>query len=121
MKNNGLGSKQLAKLIKTLLSQVQQAIPEVLPDSIINQQKLMPRAQAFQQIHLPSNAPSLEAATKRLKFEEYFFFQLNLLLRKKSRQRPENGYVFSKVGKLFHQFYAEHLPFELTGAQKSHS
>jgi len=118
MKNNGLGSKQLAKLIKNLLLQVQQAMPEVLPEKILRQHKLISRLLAFQQIHLPSNPIMLEEATKRLKFEEYFFFQLNLLLHKKSRERTENGVVFSKVGKLFHQFYAENLPFELTGAQK---
>ncbi len=118
MKNHGLGSKQLAKLIKTLLIQVEQTIPEELPEKILFEQKLMPRATAFHQIHLPINTQQLDAAVRRLKFEEYFFFQLNLILRKKSRQRLQNSAKFEKVGVHFHRFYKHLLPFELTGSQK---
>ncbi len=118
LKNNGLGSKQLAKLIKNLLGQLSQTIPENLSKSILEKHRLMDRNQALHQIHLPRNQKDLQAATLRLKFEEYFFMQLNMLLRKRKREAFSKGVVFQKVGTLVNLFYEHYLPFSLTNAQK---
>lgn len=118
LKNIGLGSKQLAKLVKNLLGQINQAIPENLPQNLLLTYKLMDRNMAFTQIHLPSHLQNLQAATRRLKFEEYFFLQLNMLLRKRQREAQMKGLIFSTVGELFNLFYENYLPFSLTKAQK---
>lgn len=118
LKNNGLGSKQLAKLIKNLLSQLSQIIPENLPANILEKHRLMDRNQALHQIHLPRNQKDLQAAILRLKFEEYFFMQLNMLLRKRKRESFSKGVIFQKVGTLVNLFYKRYLPFSLTNAQK---
>lgn len=118
MKNAGLGTKTISKLIKQLLMQVSETITEVLPDSIMQQEKLMPRKLAFLHIHFPSDVSMLTKARYRLQFEEYFFFQLHLLHRKSLRENTVKGNVFKHVGALFNDFYHNHLPFELTGAQK---
>ncbi len=118
MKNQGLGTKQLVKLVKTLLMQVKDIIPEVLPENLLQSQSLMPRAQAYYNIHLPDNTANMKQAVERLKFEEYFLFQLQLLGTKKNRELTRPGYIFKTVGDRFNEFYHKHLPFELTNAQK---
>jgi ATP-dependent DNA helicase RecG len=118
MKNQGLGTKQLVKLVKTLLVQVKVLIPEVLPTYLIAQQKLMPRADAYYNIHLPDSTQSMLQSVNRLKFEEHFLFQLQLLGTKKKREIISPGFIFKTVGKHFNDFYSAHLPFELTNAQK---
>lgn len=118
MKNVGLGTKQLAKLIKTCVLQVWNMIPEVLPESLVLHDKLLPRKEAYYKIHLPSNSNDIQRATTRLKYEEHFFFQLRLLVHKKDRQINTRSVVFQQVGNYFNTFYKEHLPFPLTNAQK---
>lgn len=118
MKNAGLGTKQLAKIIKTCVLQVWNMIPEVLPESLILHDKLLPRKEAYYKIHLPSNSVDIQRATTRLKYEEHFFFQLRLLIHKKDRQINTRSVVFQQVGDYFNTFYKEHLPFPLTNAQK---
>ena len=118
MKNAGLGTKQLAKIIKTCVLQVWNMIPEVLPQSLILHDKLLPRKEAYYKIHLPSNSTDIQRATTRLKYEEHFFFQLRLLVHKKDRQINTRSVVFQQVGDYFNTFYKEHLPFPLTNAQK---
>ncbi|MBO4575386.1 MAG: ATP-dependent DNA helicase RecG [Bacteroidales bacterium] len=118
MKNAGLGTKQLAKIIKTCVLQVWNMIPEVLPESLILHDKLLPRKEAYYKIHLPSNSTDIQRATMRLKYEEHFFFQLRLLVHKKDRQMNTRSVVFQQVGDYFNTFYKEHLPFPLTNAQK---
>lgn len=118
LKNNGLGTRQIARLMKTLILQVQQLIPEVLPADLLRREKLVGRAEAYKNIHLPQNSHTLKQAINRLKFEDHFFFQLRLLHQKIDRQRQIRSAVFSKVGEYFNIFYREHLPFELTNAQK---
>lgn len=118
LKNSGLGTRQLAKLIKTLLFQVQGYIPEVLPEAILEKNKLISREQALFNIHLPADSSILQQSVTRLKFEEYFFFQLQLLRNKMQHDQVIRGFTFSKVGGLFNDFYAHHLPFPLTNAQK---
>ena len=118
MKNAGLGTKQLAKIIKTCVLQVWNMIPEVLPQSLILHDKLLPRKEAYYKIHLPSSSSDIQRATTRLKYEEHFFFQLRLLIHKKDRERNTKSVVFQQVGDYFNSFYKEHLPFPLTNAQK---
>ena len=118
LSNIGLGSRQIANIIKTLLPQVVDIIPEVLPQSLVIKDNLMSRKEAYYKIHLPSSDRDIHNATSRLKYDEYFFFQLRMLLHKKDRQINTMSVVFDKVGDYFNTFYKEHLPFPLTGAQK---
>ena len=118
LSNIGLGSRQIANIIKTLLPQVVDIIPEVLPQSLVIKDNLMSRKEAYYKIHLPSSDRDIHNATLRLKYDEYFFFQLRMLLHKKDRQINTMSVVFDKVGDYFNTFYKEHLPFPLTGAQK---
>lgn len=115
----GLGGRQIGKLTRVLVSQLREHdLPENLPAAIISQLKLMSRYQAFCQIHFPSSNTQFAEAVKRLKFEELFLAQLRMSLLRSKRHRFSKGVVFDKVGDLFNSFYKEHLPFELTGAQK---
>jgi len=118
MKNAGLGTKQLAKIVKTCVLQSWNAIQEVLPESLVLQDKLMPRKEAYYKIHLPANSRDIQQATLRMKYEEHFFFQLRLLIHKKDREKNTQSVVFQNIGDYFNTFYNEHLPFPLTNAQK---
>ncbi len=118
MKSAGLGTRVMAKLIKTALMQVGRAIPETLPKQLLTGEQLMSKADALLKIHLPSTIEDIRQAKYRLKFEEYFFFQLNILRSRKLREQNIVGQRFEKVGHLFNTFYREHLPFALTEAQK---
>jgi ATP-dependent DNA helicase RecG len=114
----GLHSNGIAKLTRQLIEEAKPAVPENLPAYIIERFKLMPRAEAIAQVHVPSTLPLLEAARRRLKFEELFYIQIQLGKQKLSNTQHERGVVFEKVGDIFNNFYHNHLPFELTGAQK---
>jgi ATP-dependent DNA helicase RecG len=118
MSNRGLNSNVIGKLTLQLCEEVRHEIPEVLPQELIQQYKLISRAEALVQLHAPANAEKLEQARRRLKFEELFFLQLQLLQTKLAGTVEQRGVVFEKVGELFNSFYKKHLPFELTGAQK---
>lgn len=118
MKSNGLGTRQIAKLVKTALIQLQGIVQEVLPQWLLQNEGLMPREEAIFQIHLPANQQSLQNAFHRLRFEEYFFFQMQLLIGKLKREITTKGFVFAKVDRYFNDFYNLHLPFPLTNAQK---
>lgn len=115
----GLDARGLRKLVRTLLDQITPAeLPETLPDTILSAYRLMPRWEALHKIHFPENQQELDAARRRLKFEELFFLQLRLLQIRLRRKNSSRGFVFEKVGDYFHRFYREKLPFELTNAQK---
>ena len=118
LKNRGLGTKQIAKIMKTLVLQTLDVIPENLPFELIKKDNLVSRREALYKIHLPSNANDIEQATLRLKYEEHFFFQMRMLLSKKSREQNVKSVVFPVVGELFNTFYEKYLPFPLTNAQK---
>ena len=118
MSNRGLNSNVIGKLTLQLCEEVRHEIPEVLPQELIQQYKLISRAEALVQLHAPTNAEKLEQARRRLKFEELFLLQLQLLQTKLAGTVEQRGVVFEKVGELFNSFYKKHLPFELTGAQK---
>ena len=93
-------------------------IPENLPNAILEKYKFIPRRDAIKELHFPQNLSRLEEAKRRLKFEELFYLQLRHLLLKGFRNRNYKGLIFNHVGTHFNDFYNNHLPFELTGAQK---
>ena len=118
MKKAGMNSRAIERLVKSLLDTLKTPFAETLPDFIIQKLHLVSRDDALRKIHYPQNAKELEQARLRLKFEELFYVQLNILRYASDQRRKYRGYVFSKVGDYFNDFYKENLPFELTGAQK---
>lgn len=118
LKDNGLGTRQIAKMQRQILQQVMDVIPETLPEWLLRRENLIPRKYAYYQIHIPSNNLEIMQATRRLKYEEHLFFQLRWLRAKKRRESLRQGYVFETVGDYFNDFYKNHLPFPLTNAQK---
>ncbi|HIP36054.1 MAG TPA: ATP-dependent DNA helicase RecG [Crocinitomix sp.] len=113
-----LHSKGIEKIIKNLLPQIKGQLPENLPDWIIRDLNLMCREEAIKAIHSPKNFDEAKKAQVRVKFEELFFLQLELLIRKQITQRRIKGYNFEQIGIFFNEFYENHLPFNLTNAQK---
>jgi ATP-dependent DNA helicase RecG len=118
LKNQFLTSKTISKLIGTLLKQIKFRIPETLPGYIVSVYNLMELHDALHKIHFPSNPVEMEKSRYRLKFEELFYIELNLLRFKSNRTRKYKGFVFSSVGNFFNSFYYNNLPFSLTEAQK---
>ena len=114
----GLNAKGIGKIIQGLLPQIRNQIPEVLPHYLTEELHLISKEQAYFSIHAPKNEVEYKQARYRLKFEELFFLQLELLLRKEIRAKKMKGFIFSELGNLFNTFYTKHLPFELTNAQK---
>jgi ATP-dependent DNA helicase RecG len=118
MKKAGLNSRSIERLTKTLLDVLREPLAETLPDFITQKLHLVSRDEALRKIHYPQNAKELERARLRLKFEELFYVQLNILRYASDQRRKYRGYVFSKVGDHFNGFYHHNLPFPLTEAQK---
>lgn len=120
MKNAGLNSRALAKIIAAAWDIVvsKGGLEETLSPEIIAQRHLIPLNEAMRIIHQPRSAEELPAAQRRLKFEELFYLQLGILCYAKRQQLQIAGYRMPQVGELFHRFYKERIPFELTGAQK---
>ena len=118
MKRHGLNSNAMAKLVQNLFVLLSTEIPETLSDDIIRKHGLMSLDDALRIIHFPKNTKELQLAQYRLKFEELFYIQLNILQYARERQMRYLGHRFAKVGDMFNRFYRENLPFELTGAQK---
>lgn len=114
----GLNSKGIQKLLVPLLDQFKGQIEELIPEKIRLEHRLMSREQALMSIHQPKTEEEARNASFRLKFEELFFLQLELLVRKKITMQKSKGFIFDKVGEAFNDFYNNHIPFELTGAQK---
>ncbi len=119
LKSKGLGARQLAKLTFQLLGMIREKdVEENLPDDILNQTELISRFRAYNQAHFPQNIVEYENAVRRIKFEELFIAQVRMNLLRSSRHRFSQGVLFAKVGDMFNEFFAKHLPFELTNAQK---
>lgn len=114
----GLHTKGIEKLVKTILDQLNGQIEEPLSDKIRQKHRLISKELAIQTIHNPKSDLEAQQARFRLKFEELFFLQLELLVRKKITIQKSKGYVMEEVGDEFNTFYKKHIPFELTGAQK---
>ena len=118
MKKAGMQSRAIERLEKTLLDKIPAPLPETLPPYIIEPLHLISRDRAYRLIHYPKTADDMQRARLRLKFEELFYVQLNILRYASDHRRKYRGYVFAQVGRLFHTFYDQNLPFQLTNAQK---
>ena len=118
MKRSGLNSHTLEKLMKNAFSLLQSPLEETLSPKILSEHHLMPLEEALRNIHFPQNPELLRKAQYRLKFEELFYIQLNILRYSKERQKKYRGFCFERVGDVFNTFYTQNLPFQLTGAQK---
>ncbi len=118
MKKHFLNSAAIRNIMYTALQNLNGHIPESLPQSLIDQFKLMPLHEAVHTVHFPQQMEVLKQAQFRLKFEELFYIQLSILRQSKFREIKYKGFLFSKIGYFFHTFFEKYLPFELTGAQK---
>ena len=118
MKRAGLNSHALEKLVKNAFALLQTSMPETLSSKLIEENHLMSLDEALRNIHFPQNPDKLRKSQYRLKFEELFYVQLNILRYAKDRQRKYRGLNFERVGEMFNTFYTQNLPFQLTGAQK---
>jgi len=119
LKFKGLDSDGIRKCMRSLILQLnEQNIPESLTKTIIQDFNLLSKLEALKQVHFPDSKALLERAKFRLKFEELFYVQLRLLRSNLVRHQVTQGFVFSKVGDVFNNFYNHHLPFQLTNAQK---
>lgn len=119
MKRSGLNSHTLEKLMKNLFQTLQcEVINETLSPQLIHTHRLMPLTEALYNIHFPQSPDLLRKAQYRLKFEELFYIQLNILRYTKERRNKFRGLLFERVGEVFNTFYSQNLPFQLTGAQK---
>lgn len=118
MKRSNLNSVAIEKMMGAVIEMLHEPLTETLSTEILHKYHLMSLTDALANIHFPANADLLRRAQYRLKFEELFYIQLNILRYAKDRQRKYRGYVFEKVGDVFNSFYLQNLPFELTEAQK---
>lgn len=118
MKRMNLSSGGMEKLMRTLFSVLKEPVPETLPDYFVQEHHLMPLDEALRCMHFPDNPEQLRRAEYRLKFEELFYIQLDILRYARLRQQKSQGLCFTVVGQLFNTFYNEKLPFPLTEAQK---
>lgn len=118
LKSRGFTPRNFVRIMRTLIAQVHKYIPETLSPELIKSAKLMPRAEALVNIHFPTDTHSLAKAQERIKFDELFFIQLQLLRLKYIRMEKVRSRVFGHIGDYFNNFYSNNLPFELTGAQK---
>lgn len=118
MKKSGLMSVAMEKLEKTLVGKLPSPLPETLPPFITSRLHLASRDEAVRLIHHPKTLDDVQRASIRLKFEELFYVQLNILRYASENRKKYRGYVFSHIGSFFNDFYNHHLPFELTDAQK---
>lgn len=114
----GLHSKGIEKLTAALVPQIKGKIPETLPEKVLRDNRLISREAAMQLVHAPRTEQDFIQARLRLKFEELFLLQMELLLRKQIGMQRSKGFIFEEVGEVFNDFYEHHLPFPLTGAQK---
>ena len=118
LQNSGITNRVVQKLLQTLFQEIQGKFEESLSDEIINQLKLLSKNEAMFNIHFPKSQLLLRKAQQRLKFEELFYIQLQLIRNKHIRRSKIKGFVFEKIDFFFNNFYKDHLPFNLTNAQK---
>jgi ATP-dependent DNA helicase RecG len=118
LSGRGLNSRGIEKLVRTLLPQVLEVIPETLSKSIRTELHFMTRKEALKEVHFPTNDQQLQKAILRLKFEELFLIQLQVLRTQLAHKSKFKGFVFERIGDNFNEFYQNHLPFQLTSAQK---
>lgn len=116
--NKGITNRAITKLMQQLFMETKGRFAETLSPGLLNELKLLPRPEALFNIHFPKNQALLARAQFRLKFEELFYIQLQLITKKLLRKQRIKGFSFDQVGELFNTFYTDHLPFQLTSAQK---
>lgn len=114
----GISNKAISTILQNLFQQSGKHFSETLPDHILQELKLLSKSEAVLNIHFPQSQELLLGAQRRLKFEELFYIQLQLLMKNLVQKQKIKGYPFEEVGDNFNKFYRNHLPFELTGAQK---
>ena len=114
----GLHSKGIENLMRNLLTQVMNVIPLTLSKRIEQKNNFPNVNSAYSNIHFPKDKISLQKSILRLKYEELFFLQLGMTRQKINTRKKSKGYIFNKVGNNFNDFFNNHLPFELTNAQK---
>lgn len=118
MKKAGITSRAVEKLTKTLIGKLSKPLEETLPPFITSHLHFISRDAALRKIHYPRSVDDTQRARVRLKFEELFYVQLNILRYASDHRRKYRGYIFNRIGAQFNWFYTHNLPFELTGAQK---
>jgi ATP-dependent DNA helicase RecG len=118
MKNAGLNSKGLSKIMENLFEKIYNSLNENLPAETLQKYKLISRKEALYKIHFPTSENDIQESNRRLKFEELFFLQMNIITSKIRKSTITKGFIFDKVGDLFNTFYHNNIQFELTGAQK---
>ena len=116
--NRGISNRVINKMMQQLFLETQALFSETLPEYLTQDLKLIPKNAALFNIHFPKSADALAKAQFRLKFEELFFIQLQLIMKNLIQKHKIKGHPFTKVGEFFNEFYQNHLPFELTNAQK---
>jgi len=116
--NKGISQRIIQKLVAHLIERGGSSFSETLPPYLLEHYKLVSKEIALKEIHYPSSQQQLTRAQARLKFEEFLYLQLQLVLKNVQRKNKIKGHIFSKVGTTFHTFFEEYLPFELTNAQK---
>ncbi|TQD39276.1 ATP-dependent DNA helicase RecG [Haloflavibacter putidus] len=114
----GVSNRVIIKCIQQIFRENRAGFKETLSAKIIEKYKLLSKSEALLQVHFPQNAEKLSKAQFRLKLEELFFIQLQLIVKNQTRKQKIKGFVFDKVGDYFNTFYQKYLPFELTKAQK---
>ncbi|HEY0045101.1 MAG TPA: ATP-dependent DNA helicase RecG [Flavobacterium sp.] len=118
LSNRGISNRVISKLVQQLFVETEAKFSDALPQNIISELSLIPKNAALFNIHFPKSAEILAKAQFRLKFEELFFIQLQLITKNLIRKQKIRGHAFTKVGSYFTEFFQNHLPFELTNAQK---
>lgn len=116
--NKGISQRVIKQSMEHMFRQVHKEFGETLPEFILEELKLIPKKEAIIQIHFPANQNQLTRAQIRLKFEELFYIQMQLLQKNRLQKQKVKGYVFEHVGTLFNEFFSNHLPFQLTNAQQ---
>ena len=118
MKKAGFTLRSMERLMRNLMDMIKDPLPETLPDEQVSRLHLASRDEALRNIHFPESAKALERARVRLKFEELFYVQLNIVRYASDNRRKYRGYVFPRIGNVFNSFYHDNLQFTLTEAQK---
>jgi len=118
LSNSGITNKAISKMIQQLFLETKANFEETLPQYVVDELQLISKSDALLNVHFPKDQKRLAKAQFRLKFEELFYVQLQLLTKKAARKYKIKGLPFDQVGVHFNSFFKEHLPFELTGAQK---
>lgn len=114
----GLNARGIAKLMKVLVPQLKNQTPEFYPEYFRKENKLLEREKAFTEVHFPTEVEALKYARRRLKFDEFFFLQMEMIRQREIHKHKYRGFAFRNLGHYFNDFYNNSLPFELTGAQK---